>query len=134
MLIKVSFSWQILCFLNYVFLGNIKFTLVVKKSTFDCLFSAKMKENSFLYQKNVNLFSLNRPFSRKSAFDTFQTIAEITVWNFLERLGKIISAPFVKVAISAVKIGGHWKPYISWKSGLSGSTSAEIGWFSTILS
>ena len=58
-------------FENDVFLGNGKYNLTVKKGTFNCLFSAEMKENRFLYQKNVKTFYLDLPVSRKSAFYAF---------------------------------------------------------------
>ena len=41
-----------------------------------------------------------------------QTITAIIVLPFLEDLGKIISVPFLKVAISAGKVGRPSKPYI----------------------
>jgi len=94
-----------------------------------------MEENRFLYQKNVKTFFLDLPVSRKSAFYVFfQTISDIIVLLFLEHLGKIISVPAVKVAISGGKVGRPSKPYISGKSGMSGSRPAEIVCLNTILS
>ena len=48
----------------------------------------------------------------------FQTITLIIVLPFLEDLGKMISVPFIKVAISAGKVGRPSKPYIPGKSGM----------------
>ena len=64
----------------------------------------------------------------------FRTTVHIRVWDFLEHLGKIISVPFLKVAISGGKVGRPSNPCISGKSGMLGSISAKIGCLNTILS
>ncbi len=46
------------------------------------------------------------------------TITHIIVLPFLEDLGKIISVPFLKVAIYAGKVGRPSKPYICGKGGM----------------
>jgi len=45
----------------------------------------------------------------------------------LNNLGKVVSVPYLKVAFSGGKDGIPTKPYISRKSGLSGSLPAEMG-------
>ena len=62
------------------------------------------------------------------------TITDIIALPFIQHLGKIISVPFLKVAISGGKVGRPSKPYVSRKSGMSGSTPAEIGCLNAILS
>ena len=49
------------------------------------------------------------------------------------RFRKIISVPFLKVAISGGKVGRPSKPCIYGKSGMSGSTSTVIGCLNTNL-
>ena len=56
----------------------------------------------------------------------FQRISDIIVLPFLGHIGKIISVPVLKVAISGGKVGRPSKPYISRKSGMSWSTPAGI--------
>ena len=77
-----------------------------------------MEEVRFLYQKNVKVFFLDFPVSRNQHLMLFQTITAIIVLPFLEDLGKMISVPFIKVAISAGKVGRPSKPYIPGKSGM----------------
>ena len=69
--LKLYFLVKYYVFQNDVFLGNGKYTLTVRKGTFNRHFSAEMKANRFLYQKNVKTFFLDLPVSRKSAFCAF---------------------------------------------------------------
>ena len=86
----------------------------------------KTKVETFLKRGgDLNMWDLFRKVS---------TISDIIVLPFLEHLRKIISVPYLKVAISGGKDGIPSKPYISRKSGMSGSSPAEIGCLNTILS
>ena len=121
-------------FLNYVFLDNREYTLTVKKVLSTDFFRPKWKKLDFCIKKMWKLFFWTSQFPGNQHLMLSQTITAIIVLPFLEDLGKIKSVPFLKVAISAGKVGRPSKPYISGKGSTPGSTPAEIGCLSTILS
>ena len=79
-------------------------------------------------------FFWNSHFPGNQHFMFFHTISRHNIWDFLEDLGKIIGAPFPKVAFSGGKVGGPLKSYISRRIAMSGHTPAEIGCLNTNLS
>ena len=85
-----------------------------------------MRGNRFFYQKNVKKKFLVPPVSRKSALYAFSDNLGHNTYGLSCTLRKIISVPFLKVAISGGNVGRPSKSYISGKSGASGTTPAGI--------